>query len=630
MRYRIPLLIAIVVAALALHGRCARDGATSAPPPVTRVDTLGASGLAQADGIVVDFRDDVDPAEIARLATELGVDLHPNSPFSKDTRLTVANVAPDRVQTVLEALRRNPRVESAEPNFLMAGLWEGTAVPVDQLVRPLRSARPNDPLYKFQWHMHKIDVEKAWATTDGKGVVVAVIDTGVAYENYDKFHRVEDLAQTRFVAGWNFVAGNAHANDDHGHGTHVAGTVAQSTNNGVGVVGVAPGAAIMPIKVLSARGTGKISDIAEGIRFAADHGAKVINMSLGGPMGSSVLESAVKYAAKHGVVIVCAAGNSNSESVGYPARYPQCIAVSATRFDDQLTFYSNRGKRIDIAAPGGDMNVDQNGDGYKDGVLQNTIALTDPTNETYALYQGTSMAAPHVAGAAAILVANGITRPDAVLARLKETARKDGLDLDKGYGGGVLDLGRATAKAAFAEPLARVVLALACLGLLLWGSPVRPRIDAALGFGLLMGSAGLFFLPWLGVPAPAVLTTAMPDWDLPITGVHSHANALLWSALLPFGLAVASMGVQRLKQLCLGLSVGVGAFLLHQLAYPTAVIQGLGWQVLQPAWLLLNAAACLFVAYVLCLPLREVADRRGDGVGRGKRASTRRPVEAPH
>ena len=602
MKHRIPALVGTVLIALVLHGFCVRDAVAPAPNGITSVDTVGGPAIPEADGIVVDFRDDVNVADIEKLASDLHIDLHWNSPFSPEIRLTIASVPTGRVDEVLAALRNDPRVESAEPNFLMAGLWEGRAVALDELVRPARSKRPNDPLYKYQWHMHKIDVEKAWATTEGKGVVVAVIDTGVAYENYDKFHCVEDLAQTRFVKGWNFVAGNEHANDDHGHGTHVAGTIAQSTNNGVGVVGVAPAAAIMPIKVLSARGTGKISDIAEGIRFAADHGAKVINMSLGGPMGSSVLESAVRYAHRKGVVIVCAAGNSNSENVGYPARYPQCIAVSATRFDDQLTFYSNRGKRIDIAAPGGDMNVDQNGDGYKDGVLQNTIALMDPTNETYALYQGTSMAAPHVAGAAALLVANGITRPDAVLERLKETARKDGLDLEKGYGGGVLDVGRATAKTAFVEPLARLVLGLLCLGVLLWKAPVRPRVDLALVGGLLVGSAGLFFLPWLGLPMPTIVTAPMPDWDLSITGVNTHANALLWSALIPFGLALLTMGQRRLKSLCLGLSVGVGAFLLHELALPTATIQGIGWAALQPAWLLINSAACLFVAWVLCQP----------------------------
>jgi serine protease len=602
------ILSAIVLAALALS--------LGAKTPTTRPMPAIASLSPEVDEIVVDFKDDVDPAEIARVSSQLHIDLHWNSVFSAETRLTVARVPRARMASVLEALAQNPEVESAEPNYVMHGLWDPKEiVSLDALTRTHN--KPNDPLYKYQWHLHKIDVEKAWTASQGKGVVVAVIDTGVAYEDYDRFHQVEDLKQTRFVKGYNFVAGNEHANDDHAHGTHVAGTIAQSTNNGIGVAGVAPEAVIMPIKVLSARGSGKISDIAEGIRFAANHGAKVINMSLGGPVPSSALESAVKYAYKKGVVIVCAAGNSNSENVSYPARYPECIAVSATRFDDQLTFYTNRGKRIDIAAPGGDMNVDQNDDGYKDGVLQNTIGIMDPTTETYALFQGTSMAAPHVAGAAALLIANGITRPDAVKARLQETARKDGLDLDKGYGAGVLDAGRAAVKTALLDPLARLVLAVLVFGVILAVSPTRPRFSIMTALGMVMGSAGLFFLPWLGVPAPSIMTQPVPNWDLGLAGVNAHANALFWSALIPFALSVCTFGERRLQALCMGLSIGMGAFLLHQTLYLTADIQGVPW-LLARVWLLANVGGCFFLAYVLGFSPRP--ENRGEARGqRGER-----------
>src|SRR3989442_1427120 len=127
-------------------------------------------------------------------------------------------------------------------------------------------------------------------------VVVAVIDTGVAYENHGQFKRAKDLDKTEFVPGYNFVADNEHANDDHGHGTHVAGTIAQSTHNGIGVAGVAYKARIMPLKVLSAGGSGSVAGIAQAVRWAADHGAQVINMSLGGPMYAQVLARAVRYA----------------------------------------------------------------------------------------------------------------------------------------------------------------------------------------------------------------------------------------------------------------------------------------------------------------------------------------------
>jgi serine protease len=229
-------------------------------------------------------------------------------------------------------------------------------------------------------------------------------------------------------------------------------------------------------------------------------------------------------------------------------------------------------------------------------VLQNTIGIMDPTTETYALFQGTSMAAPHVAGAAALLVAQGITKPEAVLARLKETARKDGLDLDKGYGAGVLDVGLATTRTKVADPLARLVLGLLLLTGLTRFSPIRPRIDAWVLSGLLIGSAGFFFLPWLGVPVPTLLTSPLPDWDLSITGLPTHANALLWSALLPLFVGLGLSSWRWGRSLSTGLAVGVAAFLTHEIAVPTADICGISDTVAQMLWLLINAAACLVLA----------------------------------
>lgn len=565
------------------------------------------SGLSVRE-ILVDFRDDVPDAEIETLGRQLGLSFHLNSPDTEDSKLFVADALPERMPSLIATLSRDPRVESAEPNFYMAGLWNRAEdFPLTELrkLAPTRKKlEPNDPLYKYQWHMQKIGMEEAWAGASGRDVVVAVIDTGVAYEDYGKFIQVEDLKGTRFVKGYNYITRSDHANDDHGHGTHVAGTIAQATNNGVGVTGVAFKASIMPLKVLSGRGFGTIGDIAAAIRFAANHGAKVINMSLGGASGAKALESACRYAHKKGVTIVCAAGNSNSENVGYPAKYPECIAVSATRFDDQLTFYTNRGKRIDIAAPGGDMNVDQNGDGYKDGVLQNTIVIQDPTQQTYSLYQGTSMASPHVAGAAALLVSLGITDPEAVRERLTSTARKDGLpdDLDKGYGGGVLDASKAVYRTGFLDAAARFVLAVGfLLGMLLFSS-ARPRLTAPLLAGLVFGSCGLFFIPFYvhaDVPGMGLLTHAVSDWDLTLGGPAVHANPIFWSALIPLGLAVATFGHRRWQAFTLGLCLGTAGFLLHQVIYTTAPVQGIPTWILGKLWLLLNVPACVFLAYVL-------------------------------
>ena len=207
------------------------------------------------------------------------------------------------------------------------------------------SGFPNDACFKYQWHMRQLGMPDAWKRGNGKGVIVAVIDTGVS--------KVGDLAETNFVAGYNFLSNNANADDDHGHGTHVAGTIAQSTNNKIGVAGVAYGASIMPLKVLSARGSGSVAGISQAIRWAADHGASVINMSLGGPSPIGTMGSAVKYAREKGVVVVAAAGNDGRGKVGYPAAYPGVVAVASTQFDETTTFYSNWGKEIDVAAPGG-------------------------------------------------------------------------------------------------------------------------------------------------------------------------------------------------------------------------------------------------------------------------------------
>jgi serine protease len=150
--------------------------------------------------------------------------------------------------------------------------------------------------------------------------------------------------------GYNFVAKNKIAADDQGHGTHVAGTIAQTTNNGIGVAGLAHCAKLMPVKVLSARGWGTMADVAEGIRWAADHGAQVINLSLGSPSKSAVVENAVKHSIKKGVIVVAAAGNSG-RSVGYPAAYPGVIAVSATDKNDAIAWFSSRGPEVTIGAP---------------------------------------------------------------------------------------------------------------------------------------------------------------------------------------------------------------------------------------------------------------------------------------
>lgn len=289
----------------------------------------------------------------------------------------------------------------------------------------------NDPYYRYQWHMDRIDADLAWplVPNPGAGAVVAVVDTGVR-------QTLEDFNQTLFVPGYDFINGDNDPTDDNQHGSHVAGTVAQSTNNNRGVAGVAYKAAIMPVKVLDRRGSGSYTAIADGIVFATDNGAHVINMSLGGSADLQVLRQACEYAAARDVVIVAAAGNDASDTPSYPAAYPTCLSVSATTYLNGLAGYSNfgsaaKGSKIDIAAPGGD-SADNNGDGYADMVLQNTFSRS---GEGYYFFQGTSMASPHVAGVAALVRgARPALTADQVRAILRESATPMGDSVRFGAG----------------------------------------------------------------------------------------------------------------------------------------------------------------------------------------------------
>ncbi|PSB57785.1 peptidase S8, partial [Chroococcidiopsis cubana CCALA 043] len=242
----------------------------------------GLAAKGEYQSIVLDFRENVPNTEIEAklnaIAQQYKVKPRLNSEFSAADNVYV--VEGDR-QT-LTSLRNSKIAKSTEyiePNYI----YRAYEV-------------PNDPQYGQQWNMRSISIESAWDETKGSGVTVAVIDTGIS--------QVPDLKNTKFVEGYDFVNDKVAADDDNGHGTHVAGTVAQSTNNNYGVAGVAYEATLMPLKVLSAGGTGTTSDIAEAIRFAADNGAGVINMSLGGGGESEMMKEAIAYAQQKGVVVV--------------------------------------------------------------------------------------------------------------------------------------------------------------------------------------------------------------------------------------------------------------------------------------------------------------------------------------
>lgn len=326
-----------------------------------------------------------------------------------------------------QKLLQHPAVASAEPNYYRYAHFE-----------------PNDTHFSYQWHFPLIQVPEAWDLSTGAEVTVAIVDTGVAYETYGDYQQAPDLAGTAFADGYDFINDDEHPNDDNGHGTHVAGTIAQTTNNNQGVAGIAFDAKIMPIKALDADGNGSAWEVAQGIRWATDHGADIINLSLGSPSGSSVEEDAVQYAYDNGVTVVASSGNDGTNSVGYPAAYDVVIAVGAVQYDETLAPYSDHGPALDVVAPGGNTHVDQNGDGYVDGVLQQTFNpyTQNPADFAYYFFQGTSMAAPHVAGAAALLIAKGVaTTSNEIRAALESTAKDLGAPgRDNTYGYGLIQI----------------------------------------------------------------------------------------------------------------------------------------------------------------------------------------------
>jgi serine protease len=367
-------------------------------------------------------------------------------------------------------LRRRPGVRYAVPDYIahQAGGWV-----------------PNDPgnthhkqgWQALQWNFLAgvgVDAPDAWAhmfrehRAGGRGVTVAVLDTGVAYRNWGRFQESPDFKGTHFVDPYDFVAKNPYPLDQEGHGTFVAGMIAEATNNKLGLTGLAYGAKIMPVRVLDADGNGDSATIARGIRYAVTHGAQVINLSLEFDITVTASEipdiiSAIGFAHRHGVVVVAAAGNDSAQHLAYPAAAPAVISVGATTRDGCVAAYSNGGTKLDLVAPGGgdDANLlgDPNCHPFRNlpAVHQMTFSDFDSiapganaTRFSLPGSYGTSMAAPEVSGTAALIIASRVLgrhpSPDQVLARLEQTATPlGGTQPNSDYGYGLVNAGAATA-----------------------------------------------------------------------------------------------------------------------------------------------------------------------------------------
>jgi serine protease len=385
------------------------------------------TGLTVADELIVTVRDGADPHMVA---LDAGGVVSWRAPRTGVVVVRFDDAA--ATERGYRALRLDPNVADVERNRVMGGGSEGSGV----------GTSPG--LVANQWNIPALGLTfDGWG--DAEGVVVAVLDSGAAFETYaddlGSYALAPDLAEVEFLAGYDFINDDAHPNDDHGHGTHVTGVIAASA----GIGPMAPGVDVLPVKVLDADNLGTELALAEGIRYATDNGADVINMSLSFPptyFPSRYLQSAVDYANQHGVVLVSAVGNHAEDVVTYPAAFRDVVAVTATSLSpwyrtwgtsqDRWAWafwflerapYANRGQLVDFAAPAGRIDSDADDDGNPEAILAQTFANGDPTDFGYYYYAGTSQAAAQVSGIAAVMLAvNPDLTPYDLRSTIAETA----------------------------------------------------------------------------------------------------------------------------------------------------------------------------------------------------------------
>ena len=479
-RLQIPAALAAVsLAAGSLHGRAQTPTAPYAlvvpPTSVSRVVEAWNERRPYIPGeLLVKFRGGIGTAAQNRaLSTVRGPIDASQSTWMGDVLRARTPQEPDP-EAAAAALARQPEVEWAQPNYL----------------RDLH-AIPNDPSYSRQWNFQIIDMPRAWDINPGatSDVVVAVLDTGVTtvstsfpmtlwtdttLEEVDIPVAISpDIAASRILPGRDFVFWSGPVVDFVGHGTHIAGTVLEETNNGFGLSGIAYRARLMPLKVcygyweiqfvqstagipgfVDPRETGSCPDtaVSEAIRYAADNGAHVISLSLGGPQPSPITREALQYALSRGVFIAISNGNQyeRGNPVEYPAAYAPdlngAVSVGAVGRTGLRSYYSSTGAHVELVAPGGDSRVGGTaGTIFQVGLLTTAFDPATVTRPRFDRYvevpmQGTSMATPHVAGLAALLYSQGIRNPGAVETALRRFARDAGAPgRDEEYGDGLID-----------------------------------------------------------------------------------------------------------------------------------------------------------------------------------------------
>jgi type VII secretion-associated serine protease mycosin len=406
------VVLPVVVAALfvALTGLASAASNPEASLNTTPTFTRNATGFAAGD-VIVKFKRGVDAPGMTRAEAAAGAHLLHTIP---QLGVRVVSVAVGHEDGAVAALRANGSVAYAER--------DGRAEATD--------TSTNDPYYMSQTStsISQVRAPAAWdVTTGAPGFVVAVVDSGVSSH--------PDLAG-KLLPGWDYVNNDNNPADDNGHGTMVAGIIGAATNNATGIAGLCWGCAIMPVKVLDANASGSYANIASGITYAADHGAKVINLSLGGSTTSSTLQSAVDYAVSKGAVVVAASGNQSCACVLYPAAYPNAMAVGSVDKYNVRYSYSNWGPSLDLVAPG------------------TNWATSNATQSGYAAFSGTSSATPVVAALAALVRSLMPSLPPSAVASLLESSALDlgSSGRDDEYGFGEVDFAAAIQAAGGLQP----------------------------------------------------------------------------------------------------------------------------------------------------------------------------------
>ena len=439
-RFVVPRLI------LALLATTLLPNAASAQPPAggspALFETAARRPTFVSDQLLVQFQPTSSRAQMERAAREMGgtlVDLVTPDGLAKVRFDPSANI----VET-LKSWSRRGDVEYAVPNLIAHSFF----VPNDSTIAK----------FDLAWSLRQIGAFDAWDVVTGDPrIVLAIVDSGVAFEDRaipanelpflkpgSTMYRQSPELPGPFLPGWDFVNNDAHPDDDNGHGTSVATIAAGAANNRAGSAGVAFGITLLPIKVINYRDDSETDKIVNGIRFAADQGADIINLSLGYPPLSLLraqgftdsmitaminpLRDAVRYAQRRGSILVAASGNFDFDEVSFPAGLPGVIAVGATNVDMRRASYSSFGPTLDFMAPGGDF-TELNGDHIQDGVAVMSIkphrsegSLADPDSFNVFIFFGTSGASPHVAGAVALLMSLGVRNQHSIEKMLRETA----------------------------------------------------------------------------------------------------------------------------------------------------------------------------------------------------------------